>query len=95
MGTIMQYSAGAVNSVATLAFVVTVLAGVYLAAKFGSRTLWPAVGALVGSMLLRFGHPLPALSLAGIASMTVLHIAAGILIGLWLRRSKRFGPSSS
>ncbi len=94
MDTIMQWTGGLVNAAATFAFAVTFLAGIWCAAKFGKITLLPSL--LAVGLTFYFRLQAPALSMAAIASMSALHVAAGCLLGLWLRRSKKFGaPPSS
>ncbi len=89
METIMQYTGGATTAVATLAFAVTFLAGVWAAAKYGRLTLLPSI-VVVGVAFAVRVHAEP-LSLVAISSMSALHVAAGCLLGLAFRRSKRFG----
>lgn len=90
MDSIMQWTSGLPNAVATFAFALTFLVGVWAAAKFGKATLLPSL--LIGAATFYVRAQAPALSFTAIASMSVLHIAAGCLLGLWLKRSKRFGP---
>ena len=90
MDSIMQWTGGLPNAVATLAFAVTFLVGVWAAARFGKLTLLPAL--IVSAATFYVRAQVPALSAVAIVSMSVLHVAAGCLLGLWLKRSKRFGP---
>jgi len=91
MDTIMQWTGGLPNALATLAFAVTFLVGVWLAAKFGKLTLLPAL--IIGAATFYVRAQAPALSVTAITSMSVLHVAAGCVLGLLLARSKRFGPT--
>lgn len=90
MDTIMQWTGGLTSAAATLAFAATFLVGVWAAARFGTLTLLPSL--VVGAAMFYARAQVPALSLVAISSMAVLHVAAGCVLGLLLKRSKRFGP---
>ena len=93
MDTIMQWTDGMTTAVATLAFAATFLAGIWAAAKFGKITAIPSLIAVGATFYLRL--QLPALSMVAIGSMCALHLAAGCLLGLLLKRNKKFGPPPS
>ena len=93
MDTIMQWTDGAVTAAATLSFALTVLAGIWLSAKFGKITLIPAVIIIAVSFYIRV--QVPAVSAVAIVSMSAMHVAAACLLGLWLRRRKSFGARPS
>lgn len=92
MDTIMQWTGGLVSALATLSFAVTFLVGVWAAARFGKLTLLPSLLLLAATFYVRLQYP--ALSGTSIFLMSAFHVAGGCLIGLYLKRSKRFGPSS-
>jgi hypothetical protein len=91
MEMIMQYSAGAITALSTLAFAGTILVGAWLAAKFGKITLVPAVVLFAGAFWLRFSAFPEPLSLEAMAATTVFHLFGGVVLGLMFLRSKRFG----
>ncbi len=88
MDTILHHSDGLVTSGINLLYAVVVLAGVFLAARYGKSVLKPSLVLLVLAFGVRaFVAPT---DIVAVVAMTVLHIVSGCLIGLLLtlRRGK-------
>ncbi|HEY9790285.1 MAG TPA: hypothetical protein V6D22_07800 [Candidatus Obscuribacterales bacterium] len=93
MDSIMQWTDGLTTAVATLSFALSFLLGIWCAARFGMRTVWWALIAAGAAFFVRL--ELSALSSISIICMSIVHLSAGCGIGLWLRRSKNFGPPAN
>lgn len=83
MDQIMHYTDPTMTLVATISFVVTFLIGVWLGAKYGKRTIIPAlVVSFIAFYLRSSAFPL---SFQAIAAVSVLHVACGALTALLVR----------
>lgn len=84
MDNIMHYTDPTMTLVATFSFVITFLLGAWLGACYGKRTVVPALIVSVIAIYMR-STAFP-LSVVAIASVSALHVAAGALTALFVRR---------
>ena len=89
----MHYTDGLVTAGATLWFAVTVLVGVWAAARFGKVTLLPSILLAVAVSYVRFGLNSDPIGAVAILSMGGLHLAAGVWIGLGMNRGNNVKPA--
>lgn len=84
MDTILHYTDGTMTLVATASFVITFIVGVWLGARFGKKTVIPALVLSAIAVYLR-STAFP-LSIEAIAAVSLLHVAAGSLTALLVGR---------
>ncbi|MBP9094921.1 hypothetical protein KBI23_28130 [bacterium] len=80
MDNIMHYTDPTMTLVATVSFFVTFLVGIWLGAKFGKLTIFPAlVISFIAFYVRSTAFPL---SFEAIAAVSALHVAVGALTAL-------------
>lgn len=80
MDTILHYTDPTMTLVAVTAFVVTFVIGAWLGAKYGYRTILPAVAlSAIGFYVRSNAFPL---SIEAITAVSLLHVGAGALTAL-------------
>lgn len=84
MDSIMHYTDGTTTLVATASFVISFIIGVWLGARYGKKTVLPAL--LVGAVACYLRSVAGPLSVEAIAAVSVLHVAAGALTSLLVGR---------
>lgn len=83
----MHYTDGTLTLVATASFVITFIVGAWLGARFGKKTVLPAL--LFGAVACYLRSVSAPLSIEAIAAVSVLHVAAGALTALLVARFRK------
>lgn len=86
MDSILHYTDGTLTLVAVASFVVTFIIGVWLGAKYGKKTVLPAI--LLGAVAVYVRSVSFPLSFEAIAAVSFLHVASGALLSVIIGRSK-------
>jgi hypothetical protein len=84
MDSILHYTDGTTTLVATASFVITFIVGVWLGARFGKKTVLPAL--VLGAIAVYLRSTAFPLSVEAIAAVSLLHVAAGALTALLVGR---------
>jgi hypothetical protein len=85
MDSIMHYTDGTLTLVATASFVICFMIGAWIGAKFGRVTIIPAL--IISAAMFYVRSKFGPLSFEAIGSVSVLHVAAGALTALLVKRS--------
>jgi quinol-cytochrome oxidoreductase complex cytochrome b subunit len=84
MDSILHYTDPTMTSVALVSFVVTFIIGTWLGAKYGKRTIFPAL--VISAIAFYVRSTAFPLSIEAIAAVSALHIGAGALTVLIVKQ---------